>query len=62
LREAEKELERLGRRRDGLHEALAAAGGDHVELGRLGRELAEVQADLTELEDRWLVLAEEADR
>ncbi|HKH89116.1 MAG TPA: ATP-binding cassette domain-containing protein, partial [Acidimicrobiales bacterium] len=62
LREVEKEMERLGRRRDELTEALAAAGDDHLELARVGRILTDVQADLTTLENNWLALAEEADR
>jgi ATP-binding cassette subfamily F protein uup len=61
LREAEKEMARLARQRDELSEALEAAGDDHVELAHVGRELAEVQANLTESENRWLALAEEVD-
>jgi ATP-binding cassette subfamily F protein uup len=61
LREAEREMGRLARRRDELSEALMAAGDDHLELARLGQELAEVQDSLTESENRWLALAEEAD-
>jgi hypothetical protein len=34
---------------------------DHVELQRLGVELAAVQAALSEAEDAWLALAEEAE-
>jgi ABC transport system ATP-binding/permease protein len=61
LREAEKETERLERHRDELSAALAG-GGDHVELASLGHQLAEVQARLVEAENRWLALAEEAER
>ncbi len=35
---------------------------DHVELTRLGAELRAVQDELDAAEERWLALAEEADR
>jgi len=57
LRDTEKQLARLGRRRDALHEALVATT-DHVELTRLGAELRAVQEELDAAEDRWLELAE----
>jgi ATP-binding cassette subfamily F protein uup len=60
LRDVEKELARLQRRRDQLGESLTSSG-DHVELGRLGTELAAVQSALGEVEERWLALAEEAE-
>jgi ATP-binding cassette subfamily F protein uup len=60
LREVEKELTRLGRRRDKLHEALVATG-DHVELTRLGVELRAVQEELDAAEEQWLDLAEQAE-
>ncbi len=59
LRDAEKEMSRLTRQQDALSESLAAVGEDHLELARIGRELASVQADLVEWENRWLALAEE---
>ena len=34
---------------------------DHALLAQLGRELAEVEAALAEVEDRWLELTVEAD-
>jgi ATP-binding cassette subfamily F protein uup len=58
LREAEKEMERLGRQRDELHEALVASASDHLVLASLGRQLTEVQGRLNEAENRWLALAE----
>ncbi len=61
LRDAEKAMTRLARRRDKLHEALVSAG-DHVELGRLGGELRAVQDELDEAEEHWLALAEEVER
>ena len=60
LREAEREMGRLGRQRDELSESLHATV-DHVELARLGRQLADVQDRLSQAENRWLALAEEAD-
>ena len=60
LREAEKEMARLGRQRDKLHDALVSTT-DHVELTRLGTELRSVQDELDAVEERWLALAEAAD-
>jgi ATP-binding cassette subfamily F protein uup len=61
LREADKEMARMARRRDELIEALGATGDDHLELAQVGRQLEAAQAALTESENRWLALAEEAD-
>ncbi len=61
LRDAEKAMTRLTRRRDDLHDALVATT-DHVEMGRLGAELRTVQAELDGAEEHWLALAEEIDR
>ncbi|HVB05269.1 MAG TPA: ABC-F family ATP-binding cassette domain-containing protein [Acidimicrobiales bacterium] len=60
LREADKEMARLLRRRDELAAAMHSST-DHVELGRIGSDLAEVQSALTEVEAHWLSLAEEAE-
>jgi ATP-binding cassette subfamily F protein uup len=60
LREAEKDLTRLTRQRDGIIESLTATR-DHVEMTRLGDELAVIQAALEKAEDAWLTLAEEAE-
>jgi len=60
LREAEKNVVRLTRQRDGILASLTAAV-DHVEMTRLGRELAGTQALLERAEDAWLALAEEAE-
>jgi ATP-binding cassette subfamily F protein uup len=56
---AEREVGALARRRDQLHDDLAAAASDHVELARLGRLLTELEAELAAAEERWLALAEE---
>ena len=61
LRNVEKQLTRLGRQRDKLHEALVSTS-DHVELTRLGAQLRTVQDELDATEEQWLALAEEADR
>jgi len=62
VKEAEKDLRRLEKRRAGLNDELvtAAAAGDHEALTRLGAELADTDAAVTEVEDRWLELTEEA--
>ncbi len=61
LTRSERELDRLGKRRTGLLDQLAAHSQDHVALGRLGAELAGVDAELAEAEERWLQLASEAE-
>ena len=61
LKQAEREVADLERRRDALHAALVDAGGDHVELARLGTELAGVVDALATAEEHWLALAEEAE-
>jgi ABC transport system ATP-binding/permease protein len=60
LRQAEKTVARLQRQRDKITEELTAAQ-DHIEMNRLGADLAAAQAVLDEAEDRWLTLAEEAE-
>jgi ABC transport system ATP-binding/permease protein len=60
LREAEKDVARLQRQRDKVVEALTTSG-NHVEMARLGQELASAQSALVEAEETWLTLAEEAE-
>ena len=60
LRRLDKELARLTRDRDRLVEAMAATA-DHQELARIGVDLAAVQAQVEEAEEKWLELAEEAE-
>jgi ABC transport system ATP-binding/permease protein len=60
LREAEKNVAQLTRRRDGIVASLTA-GSDHVEMTRLGGELAVAQDALDKAEEAWLALAEEAE-
>jgi ATP-binding cassette subfamily F protein uup len=57
LRDAEKEMTRLGRRRETLNKKLLESL-DHSEQSRLGAELAEVQKALSVAEDHWLSLAD----
>ena len=59
LRQTEKELARLERRRERLESELATVVDDHEALGRLGAELATVGQELAEVEERWIELAEE---
>jgi ATP-binding cassette subfamily F protein uup len=58
LRDAEKEMTRLERRRVALHDKLLATN-DHVTQLALGRELADVQVALERAEEIWLSLLEE---
>jgi ATP-binding cassette subfamily F protein uup len=60
LREAEKNVARRQRQRDRITEALTVAV-DHLEMTRLGSELAAAQTALDEAEEHWLALAEEAE-
>ena len=60
LRQLDKELGRLTRARDRLAVAFETAA-DHQDLARIGGELAAAQAQLTDAEERWLALAEEAE-
>jgi hypothetical protein len=60
LREAEKNMVKLQRQRDKIVEALSGIG-DHVEMNRLGAELAAAQAALSDAEETWLALAEAAE-
>jgi ATP-binding cassette subfamily F protein uup len=60
LRDTEKQMAKLARRRDKLHDALVAAS-DHVELTRLGTELRAVQGELDAAEEQWLALAEQVE-
>jgi hypothetical protein len=62
VKEAEKDLRRLERRRVVLNDELvaAASAGDHEALTRLGIELADTDAAVTAVEDRWLELTDEA--
>ncbi len=58
LRDVDKELATLTRRRDRLLEELAAAGSDHQAMVRLGQDLAATDADIAAAEERWLELGQ----
>lgn len=59
IREAEKEIARLDRRKGKLNTQLAEAGSDHELLISVGAELAEVESHLAAAEESWLELSEE---
>jgi ATP-binding cassette subfamily F protein uup len=61
MRQAEKEMARHQRRLDRLEAELQAASG-HQEMARVGAELVGVQAELADVEERWLLLAEGPER
>ncbi|MDA8295586.1 MAG: ABC-F family ATP-binding cassette domain-containing protein [Actinomycetota bacterium] len=60
LRQLDKQVAALTRRRDALVAELAGAS-DHLELARIGTALSHAQAELDDAEERWLRLAEEAE-
>ena len=55
IREAEKNMSRVDRRRSALTKKLLASP-DHSEMARLGDELETVQQELSAAEDYWLTL------
>ena len=57
LQRLERQLERLSARESELAEQLAANATDYEKLTVLGAELRAVQAEKSELEDRWLDVA-----
>jgi ATP-binding cassette subfamily F protein uup len=57
LRETEQAMVKAQKQVDRLTERLSSVT-DHTELGSLGNELATAQAELDQLESRWLELAE----
>jgi ATP-binding cassette subfamily F protein uup len=59
LRETEQAMTKLQRRIDQLHDRLTTTT-DHAELAAVGADLAAAQHELTEHEQRWLELAEQA--
>jgi ATP-binding cassette subfamily F protein uup len=61
LREADRDVQRLHRRREQLVNELGTAS-DHLAMQRVGEELAQVSEDLGLAEERWLALAEEAEQ
>jgi len=59
LRELDKQVARLERQREKLNAQLTTCV-DHVEMVTLGRRLDEVRAQLSDAEEEWLTLADEA--
>jgi ABC transport system ATP-binding/permease protein len=58
LRDVDQAMAKLQRTVDRLHEQMVTVS-DHEDLARIGTELAEAQAELGTLEERWLDLAEQ---
>jgi ATP-binding cassette subfamily F protein uup len=61
LGRADRELADAIEVRDKVQAELGAAGGDHKELARLGALLADSQGRVDAAEERWLLLAGEAE-
>ncbi|MEM9653055.1 MAG: ABC-F family ATP-binding cassette domain-containing protein [Actinomycetota bacterium] len=59
LRQAEKDLAKLEKKKADLERQLVDAGGDHQQLADLGAELATVTEQLDRTEEEWIRLAEE---
>ncbi len=62
IRENEKTIRRLEKRKAALEEKLVDAGTDHEELRTLGEELATISDQLETAEEEWLSLSEEQDQ
>ncbi|MEO6651661.1 MAG: ABC-F family ATP-binding cassette domain-containing protein [Ilumatobacteraceae bacterium] len=58
IRDNEQSMAKVQRSVDRLNEQLVATT-DHTELADLGAQLAQVQSELSRLEERWLELADE---
>ena len=63
MKESDKTVARLTRRRDSIEVDLAekASTASHTELAGLGAQLSAVNAELAAAEETWLALAEEAE-
>jgi ABC transport system ATP-binding/permease protein len=59
MRDLEKEIARLEKKRVSLETDLVAAGSDHVKLTKLGADLASITEQMTAAEERWLELADD---
>jgi ATPase subunit of ABC transporter with duplicated ATPase domains len=61
LQATERKLQRVEERIEALHATMALHdSGDYVGLGKLHQELRDLEAEVTELEDAWLELSEQA--
>src|SRR4051812_4337064 len=56
----ERRLERIAREESTLHEAIARDATDYERVGELDRQLRDLAAERDELEESWLMLAEDA--
>jgi ATP-binding cassette subfamily F protein uup len=61
LQRLERQLDRLSAREAELTDLLAANATDYEKLTSLGADLRAVQAEKSDLEDRWLAVAAELD-
>jgi ATP-binding cassette subfamily F protein uup len=61
IKDVEKSIRPLERKRDRLHQDLAAAGADHRRLADLGAQLAEAEAAISAAEEEWLRLTNALD-
>ena len=61
IKQVDKELAALAKRHDRLEAQLAEVGNDHGELARIGAEMREIAIAVSDAEERWLALSEEAD-
>jgi len=61
LGRADRELAEAIEERDKVQAELAEVGADHKELARVGAKLATVQQRVDAAEERWLLLAAEAE-
>jgi ABC transport system ATP-binding/permease protein len=61
LARLERQLDRLSARETELADQLAASAADYERLISLGAELRAVQAEKSDLEDRWLAVAARLD-
>ncbi len=62
LRQVEKDVARLEKKKARLNNELVEAGSDHAKLSEIGVELAQIDADLSVAEDQWMELADEQEQ
>ena len=61
LARLESQLSRVAGRIDAIHTAMAASASDYQRLAELQASLDELETEQAELEDAWLLAAEELD-
>jgi uncharacterized protein involved in exopolysaccharide biosynthesis len=62
LRQVEKDVARLEKKKARLNDELVEAGSDHAKLTEIGVALAQIDADLSVAEDQWMELADEQEQ